>query len=59
MGGKEGVCSGGGEASLVQVQGPGEERTEKHPIRDPLAGAGCRLQAQVQASRRHGQANAN
>lgn len=30
---------------LVQVQGPGEERTENHPIRDPLAG---RVQVRVQ-----------
>lgn len=47
---------------LVQDQGPGEERTEKHPIRDPLAR--CRLrvagvQVQAQASKRHWQANAN
>lgn len=42
-GGWEGRCVfGRRRGELVQDQGPGEERTEKHPIRDPLAR--CRLQ---------------
>lgn len=50
-GGKEGVCvcvcvrEEARRVSPGPPQGPDEERTEKHPIRDPLAGAGRRRRA--------------